>query len=89
MTPAPPLTISFFGGAAAAVAFSVADKDQPEVDKGVTVDRDVQVLVRLVDRHGNISPEFDQATVEVILSHGASGGGVVTLAQASSRHVVG
>ena len=29
-------------------------------------------MVRLVDVHGNVSPEFDEATVEVHLSHSAT-----------------
>ena len=35
--------------------------------------------VRLVDKHDNVSPEFEEATVEVRISHNASGGGLVQL----------
>ena len=65
MSPAPPLTLSFFGGPAVAVAFVVAQKDVADVDKGLLVEREVSVHVQLVDMHDNVSPEFDEATVEV------------------------
>ena len=35
--------------------------------------------MRLVDKHDNVSPEFEEATVEVRISHNASGGGLVQL----------
>ena len=65
MSPAPPLTLAFFGGPAVAVAFVVAEKDVADVEKGILVEREVSVHVQLVDMHENVSPEFDEATVEV------------------------
>ena len=79
MAPAPPLTLAFFGGPAVAVAFVIAEKDAADVEKGVLVEREVSVHVRLVDKHDNVSPEFEEATVEVRISHNASGGGQVQL----------
>ena len=39
----------------------------------------MSVHVRLVDEHDNVSAEFEEATVEVRTSHGASGGGLIHL----------
>ena len=88
MAPAPPLTLAFFGGPAVAVAFVLAEKDVADVEKGILVEKEVSVHVRLVDMHDNVSPEFEEATVEVRLSHGASGGGPIVLAQGEASITV-
>ena len=64
------------GAAAAGGGAGAKDGGPPMTLAG----KEVKVWVRLVDQHGNTSPEVAEAVVDVRCSHDATGGGLVQLA---------